>query len=73
MPAWKVMFIGLLACICFSLGLATLLVLLTHEGNQRWLWVGGLLPATIGAGGLFTLFLRHASRSLDARARGTRY
>ena len=50
MPTWKVLFIGVLACVCLALALSTLLVPMAQEGNQRWLWLGGLLAATAGAG-----------------------
>ncbi len=73
MPAWKVLFIGAFACVCLALALGTILVVLTHEGGQRWLWTGGLLVATLCAGGLFTLLLRHAGGSLDAKPRGARH
>jgi hypothetical protein len=73
MPAWKVLFICLFACVCLSLALATLLVPMSHEGGQRWLWLGGLLTTTLFASGLFALFLRHADGYLDAKTRGSRY
>ena len=66
MPAWKVMIIGLLGCISLALGLATILIPMEHQGTQRWIWLGGLLAATVFVGGLFALFLRYAGRSLDA-------
>lgn len=73
MPAWKVLFIGVLACVCLALGLATILVPISHEGGQRWLWLAGLLTATAFVGGLFALFLRHSSGFLDAKTRGARH
>jgi cell division protein FtsW (lipid II flippase) len=73
MPAWKVVVIGACACICLALALATLLVPMTEEGSQKWLWMGGLLTATLLVGALFTLFLRHASGSLDVKPRGIRH
>jgi hypothetical protein len=73
MAAWKVLLIGMFATVCLALGLATIIVPLDMAGGQRWLWLGGLLAATLCAGGLFTLFLRHASGSLDRNARSTRY
>jgi hypothetical protein len=36
------------------------------------MWLGGLLTATIAAGTLLTLFLRHAGGSLDLKPRGGR-
>jgi hypothetical protein len=73
MPGWKVFLIGVCACVCFGLAGATALAPMTHEGGERWAWMGGLLVATLIAGALFTLFLRHASGSLDTKTRGSRY
>jgi hypothetical protein len=67
MPAWKVLLIGLLACVCFTFGLSTLLAPMIHDGNQRWVWMGGSLAATVGAVWVFSIVLRYASRSLDAK------
>jgi hypothetical protein len=72
MPAWKVLFIGLLAAVCLGLATATFVVPFAEEGGRRWLWLAGLLATTLTAGGLFTLFLRSASRSLAAKPRGDR-
>jgi hypothetical protein len=72
MPAWKVLLIGAFACLCMGLATATFVIPFTEEGNQRWLWMGGLFVATLAAGGLFTLFLRKASGSLGARPGGYR-
>jgi hypothetical protein len=72
MPAWKVLFIGVLGCACFTLVMSSLLVLLTYEGNQRWSWLAGLVPATAVAAWLFSLYLRHAGRSLDVKPRSGR-
>lgn len=71
MPVWKVLFIGLFACVCLALAMATFVVPFAYDGGQRWLWLGGLLAATLCAGGLFALFLRYAGGSLDAKPRGT--
>ena len=73
MPAWKVLLIGLLASICLVLGLATVVVPLSHEGNERWLLLLGLLVATLVAGSLLGLFLRQASKTIDSKTRGRRY
>ena len=73
MPAWKVLFIGAFACVCLGLALTTVLVPMSHEGGQRWLWLGGLLAVTLCAATLFAFFLRHASGSLDAKPRGSRF
>jgi hypothetical protein len=72
MATWKVLLIGLLACLCMGLATATFVVPFTEDGNQRWLWMAGLLVATIVAGALFTLFLRKASGALGGRAGGYR-
>lgn len=68
MPVWKVLVIALLGCICLALSLATLMVVVAGE----WLWVAGLLPATICTVVLFVLFLRYAGGSLDLSPRGAR-
>jgi hypothetical protein len=73
MPTWKVLLIGLLFCVCLCLSLATILVPMSHEGSDRWLWLSGLLAATVVAGLLLTMFLRHAGHSLDSKTRGTRF
>ncbi len=72
MPAWKVLLIGLLACICMGLATASFVVPFNYDGNQRWLWLGGLLSATLFMGVLLALFLRHAGGAMDAKPRGAR-
>ena len=72
MPAWKVLLICLLACVCLALAMATVAVPIAQDGGQRWVWLGGLLAATVVAGGLLTLFMRYASGSLDAKPSGVR-
>jgi hypothetical protein len=72
MPTWKVLLICLCAGVCLALGMATFVVPVALEGGQRWMWLGILLAATLGAGGLFALFLTHAGRSIDVPFRGTR-
>lgn len=67
MPAWKVLFVGLLATICFTFAMSTLLAPMVHNGNQRWVWMGGSLVATVCATCVFSVFLRYATRSLDAK------
>jgi hypothetical protein len=62
MPIWKVFFIILLFFASLGLAFATLIVPMTiAAGNDRWLWLSGLLAGTIFVGTLFTLFLRRAS------------
>jgi hypothetical protein len=72
MPAWKVLLIGLLGCICLALAMATIAIPIAQDGAQKWIWLGSLLTATIFTGGLLTLFLRHAGSSLDVSPRGNR-
>ncbi len=67
MPAWKVILIGLLAAVCFTFAISTLLAPMVHEGNQRWAWMGGSLVATACTAWVFSIFLRSASRSLDVK------
>jgi hypothetical protein len=64
MPAWKVPFILMFACVCLALVLATLVVpLALGAADHRWLWFGGLLLASICMGTLFTLFLKREDRN----------
>jgi uncharacterized membrane protein YdcZ (DUF606 family) len=72
MAVWKVLIIGILACLSLGLGLATVAIPISYEGAQRWTWLGGLLGATIVVGTLFVLFLRYADASLDVKPRGSR-
>ncbi len=72
MPAWKVLIICVLACASLAGAMATVAVPIAQDGGQRWAWLGGLLAATILVGGLLTLFMRHASGSLDAKPVGAR-
>jgi hypothetical protein len=72
MPAWKVLIIIALACVCLALTIATIAIPIAQDGAQKWAWLGGLLTATIAAGTLLTLFLRHAGGSLDLKPRGGR-
>ena len=67
MSAWKVLVIGLLASVCFVFAMSTLLAPMVHNGNQRWVWMGGSLVATVCAIGVFSMFLRYASNSLNAK------
>ncbi|MBN9119773.1 MAG: hypothetical protein J0I06_11550 [Planctomycetes bacterium] len=71
MPAWKVLLIGLLTAVCFGLAMSTLLAPMVHQGNDRWVWMGGSLVATVLATGVLSIVLRYASDALDAKpARG---
>ncbi len=72
MSAWKVLLIGVLACACLALALATLLVTISHEGGQRWGWMAGLLMSTAFATTLLVLFMKYATKSLDVRPNGSR-
>jgi hypothetical protein len=69
MPTWKVLLIGASACACLALAAAAFAAPFTLDGGGRWGWMGGLLAATLGAGALFGLFLRHAGAAMDARPR----
>ncbi len=73
MAAWKVLLIVALACVCLTLTMATVAIPIAHNGGERWAWLGGLLAATIFAGGLLALFMRYAGRSLDLKPRGARH
>ncbi|MBM3979580.1 MAG: hypothetical protein FJ304_04720 [Planctomycetes bacterium] len=73
MPNWKILLTGVLACVCLALMVATFLVPMVYEGTRMWLWLGGFVLPTLVACALFAVFLRHASGSLDAKTRGTRY
>ena len=71
MPAWKVLFIMAFGCVCFVFALATVVVPMTMvESGYRWVWLAGLLFATIGMGMLFRLFLQSADRALSENFRG---
>ena len=67
MPVWKVLVIFALACVTLALLSATVVVPLNFDGNERWLWMGGLAVATIAVIVLFAFFLRYAGASLDAK------
>lgn len=67
MPTWKVLLIGLLAAVCFTFAMSALLAPMIHDGNQRWVWLGSSLAATVGMTWVFAIFLRYAGRSLDVR------
>jgi hypothetical protein len=69
MSAWKVLLIGLLAGVCFTFATSALLAPMVHDGNQRWVWLGGSLAATAVMVWVFSIFLRYAGRSLDAKPR----
>ena len=69
MSAWKVLLIVVLACASLGLALATVVIPLAETGADRWVWLGGLLSATVATGGLLGLFLRHAGKSLDVPPR----
>jgi len=65
MPTWKVLLILLCCGICAALAGASLIVPLSMEGNQRWMWLGILLPATLVACGLLAWLLRYVGRTMD--------
>jgi hypothetical protein len=72
MADWKVLVIGALASVCMGLGMATVVIGFDQEGGRRWLWLGGLVAATLCAGALLALFMRYAGRSLDVSPRHSR-
>jgi hypothetical protein len=62
MPVWKVFVVAVFATASLGLAFATLVVPLTvTTGSDRWVWLAGLLAATVLVGALFALFLRRAS------------
>ena len=68
MPVWKVLFIMAFGSACLALGLATIIVPMTLvQDGYRWLWLAGLLVATVGMGTLFRLFLNSADRALTLK------
>jgi hypothetical protein len=69
MPVWKVLFIGVFGLVCLALAMATVVVPTSMSGGEMWLWLGGLFAATLFAGTLFALFLRHAGNSLVVKPR----
>lgn len=73
MAVWKILVIGVLAFTSLGLALATVAIPIAQTGGQRWLWLGGLLAATAGAGSLLTVFMRYAGASLDVKPRGARH
>jgi hypothetical protein len=60
MLIWKVFLIVMLFCLCLACSVIVFPMPLT-AAEHRWLWLAGLLIATIGMGALFTLFLRRTS------------
>ncbi|MBX9581656.1 MAG: hypothetical protein K2X87_15245 [Gemmataceae bacterium] len=64
MPAWKVLLIMLLAVVFFGLVIAAVLVPMSMTGNDRWAWLGGLVPGALLVGGLLVLFMRQAGKSM---------
>ncbi len=65
MPAWKVLFIALLALVCFGLASAAVVFPTTDmAGKDRWLWLAGLAAAAAAMTALFVLLLRKASAAM---------
>jgi hypothetical protein len=66
MPAWKVLLIAVLFFVCLGLAFASFVVpMTTAAGGNRWLWLGGLLGATVLMGTLMALFLRRSGRLMQ--------
>ena len=65
MPIWKVFLIVMLFVLCLCLAFSVIVVPMSlTAAEHRWLWLAGLLFATIGMGSLFTLFLRRTSTQM---------
>jgi methenyltetrahydromethanopterin cyclohydrolase len=65
MPAWKALFIVVFGCACLALALGTIVVPMSVDENP-WLWLAGLLFATVCMGTLFTIFLKKADRTFKS-------
>lgn len=64
MPAWKVLFIMMFGLVCLTLAFATILIPLSdYAGKDRWLWLAGLLTATVLMSSLFAWYLRKLDRA----------
>jgi hypothetical protein len=68
MPAWKALFIVVFGCVCLALALGTIVVPMAVDEN-RWLWLAGLLVATVCMGTLFTIFLQRSDRTFKSGGR----
>jgi hypothetical protein len=64
MSIWKTLFIVAFGGVCLALGLATIVVPLTID-EYRWLWLTGLLFATVCLGTLFALFLKKLDSTFE--------
>jgi hypothetical protein len=62
MSTWKVFVIMAFGCVCLGLGLATVVVPLAVDEN-RWLWLAGLLFATVGTSASFAVYLNKMDRT----------
>jgi len=69
MSAWKVLLIVVLTVASLGLAMATVAIPIAQTGNDRWVWLAGLLGGTVACGTLLALFLRHAGKSLDVPPR----
>jgi cell division protein FtsW (lipid II flippase) len=63
MPAWKVLVIAALSCLCLALAISTVAIPLAHDGAQRWLSLGVLLAATLATAVTLALFVPYARDS----------
>lgn len=72
MPTWKVLMIGLFSCVTLALVMSTILIPMDKQGSQRWIWLGGLLTATLLTGAVFARFLKYAGGSLETNPNRSR-
>jgi hypothetical protein len=72
MHTWKVLVILFLACLSIGLGMATIAIPISQDGNMKWVWGGSLLAGTLASGAMLIYFMRYASADLDIKPRGGR-
>ncbi len=75
MPAWKVLLVGFFGFATVAIAVCMVIIPFAYDGNERWMWLGGLFVGFIVNIVLFVLFLKSASRALDAKpgSGGTRF
>lgn len=62
MSNWKVFLVVVFGCVCLGLAGATVVVPLA-AGESKWLWLVGLLFATLCTGTVFAVFLKKMDRT----------